>query len=65
MWYNTRKRENSKNYGKYVFVIHEEVIDVFYNTCYIPKIEKMSFNLAHVIIFGSMEYGKPRNDFSW
>ena len=44
------------------FVIHEEVIDVFYDKFYIPTIEKLSFNLFHVRIIGSMEYDNTRND---
>ena len=46
---------------KICFVFHEEVIDVFHQKK-IPTIEKLSFHLAHVMILGSMEYGKIRND---
>ena len=34
------------------FVLHEEVIDLFYFK--IPKIEKRSFHIVHVIIVGSI-----------
>ena len=43
------------------FVLHEEVIDVFHNKFYITTIEKLSFNLSHVRILGSMECGRTRN----
>ena len=42
------------------FVLHEEVIDVFHEKNYITTIEKLSINLAHVRIIGSMEFGKNR-----
>ena len=45
-----------------IFVVpHEEVIYVFHEKNYIPTIEKLSFNLAHVSILGSMECGKTSN----
>ena len=47
---------------KKCFVLHGEAIDVFQEFVYIPTIEKLSFHLAHVIILGSMEFGKNRND---
>ena len=34
---------------------------VFHELFYITSIEKLSFNLSHVIILGSMECGKTRN----
>ena len=46
---------------KKCFVLHEEFIDLFHDTFYIPTIEKMSFHIAHVSNFGSMESGKTRN----
>ena len=49
--------------AKKCVVLHEEVIDVFYEKYYIPTIEILSFNLAHVRILGSMEFGKTRNDY--
>ena len=49
--------------AKKYFVLHEEVIDVVHTNIYIPTIEKLSFNLVHVRIIGSMECGKTRNDF--
>ena len=45
-----------------MFLLHEEVIVVFNGFFYIPKIEKLSFHLAHVRILGSMEYRKTIND---
>ena len=45
-------------------VLHEKVIHVFHEKYYIPKIEKLSFHLAHVRILCSMEFGNTRNDFS-
>ena len=42
--------------------IHEGVIDVFREKNYIPAIEKLSFHISHVMIIGSMEYGKTKND---
>ena len=48
--------------AKKCFVLHEKVIDIFHEKCYIPTIEKVSFHLTHVRIIGSMECGKTRND---
>ena len=39
---------------KKCYVLHEEVIDVFHEKFYIPKIEKLSFHIAHVRIIGYM-----------
>ena len=47
--------------SKKCFVLHEEVIYVFHEKNYIPTIEKLSFNLAHVSILGSTECGKTSN----
>ena len=47
---------------KKCFVICDQFKDVFNEKFYIPAIEKLSFNLAHVRIIGSMECGKTRND---
>ena len=44
-----------------MFVLHEEVIYVFYEFFYIPTTGKLSFHLAHVRILGSMKFGKTRN----
>ena len=49
---------------KKCFVLHKEVIGVFYEKFYIPTIEKLSFHLANIRILGSMECGKTRNGFS-
>ena len=48
---------------KKCFVLHEEVIYVFHERKYIPKIEKLSFYLADVKVLGSMKYGKTINDY--
>ena len=48
---------------KKYFVPHQEVIDFFHEKYHIPTIEKLSFHLAHVRIFGSMECGKTINDY--
>ena len=48
--------------AKKCFVLHEEVIYVFYEIFYIPFNKKLSFNIAHVRIIGSMEIGKNRNN---
>ena len=48
---------------KKCFVLHKEVVDVFYDNFYIPTIEKLSFHLSHVRIIGSMEGGKTINYF--
>ena len=45
---------------KKYFVLHEEVIDFFHDKIYIPTIEKLSFDLDHARILGSMERGKTR-----
>ena len=42
--------------------LHEEAIYIFHGRYYIPTIEKLVFNLAHIRILGSMEFGKTRND---
>ena len=47
--------------AKKCFVLHEEVIYVFHEKNYITTIEKLSFNLTHVRIIGSMECGNTRN----
>ena len=47
---------------KKCFVLHEEVIDVFYEKYYIPTIEQLSFHLSHIRILGPMECGKIIND---
>ena len=49
--------------AKKCFILHEEVIDAFYNFFYIPTIEKLTLHLALVRILGSMEYGKTRHFF--
>ena len=48
--------------AKKVFVLHEEVMDVFNNFFNITTIEKPSFHLDHVSIIGSTECGKTRTD---
>ena len=45
-----------------VFVLHEVIIDVFHEKICIPKIEKLSFNIAHVRIIGPVECDKTIND---
>ena len=59
MWY-IKDNGNRKIFIANVFVLHEEVIDVFHEKNYIPTIEKLSFNLACVRILGSMECGRTR-----
>ena len=62
--YNILEKDNKGGIMvKKHFVIHEEVIDVFHEKSYIPKIEKLSFYLTHVKILGSMEYGNTRYDY--
>ena len=46
-----------------MFVLHQEVMDVFHEKYYIPTIEKLTFHLDHVSNIGSMECGKTRNYF--
>ena len=48
--------------GKKCFVIHEEVIDFSNEKYYICTIEKLSYNLSHFRIIGSMELENTRND---
>ena len=57
------KDKKGRIMAKKCLVLHEEVIDVFHEKYYIPAIEKLSFNLAHVRLIGSMECGKTRNIF--
>ena len=45
------------------FVLHEDFMDIFNDKIYIPTIEKLSFDLAHVRILGSTENGNNRNYF--
>ena len=56
---NTRK-ENS---GEEKFFLHGEVIDSFHSIFCITIIEKSSFHIDHVRIFGSVECGKTRCDY--
>ena len=51
------------NYSEDFFGLNEEVIDVFHNTFYIPTIENWKFNIAHIRILDSTEYGRTGNDY--
>ena len=39
---------------KKLFILREEVIDIFHENVYIPTIELLSFCLAHVRILGAI-----------
>ena len=49
-------------YDEKRFVIHEDGIDVFHNKFDIPTMGNLSFQLSHVRIIGTMEFGKTRNE---
>ena len=57
------KEKNFRIMVNKCFVLHEEVIDFFHESFYIPIIEKLSFHFAHVRILSSMECGRTRNYF--
>ena len=46
------------------FVLHEDFMDIFNDKIYIPTIEKLSFDLAHVRILGSMKFRNAKNYYS-
>ena len=56
------KDNKGRKMVKKCFVLHEKVIDAFYENFYIPAIENFYLFLSHVRIFGSMECGETRND---
>ena len=64
MWYHTWQRQERKNNGEEMSCSSR----VIYRYLSWKKLHlhngKLPFNLVHVRILGSMEYGKTRNDFS-
>ena len=61
MWNNTKQGQNKEIQLNIIF-LHEKVIDIFHNNCYIPTIEILSFHLSNVLIIGSMKCVNTKRD---